>query len=225
MPPTNLSPSRLSHLGAFLLMAVPAVWLAAEPQAPQSTKVAEVARLLTGDFSSAEQAKGDKDYLVIHLHMRPIWKTRTDGPWFYVEQAAATAVDKPYRQRIYQLVQRADGNVESLVYTFDEPLRLAGAWRQPERLDALSPSDLKLRSGCAVLLERKPDGTYAGATVGKACASDLRGAAYATSVVTLGAGEFVSWDRGYNATDVQVWGATAGPYIFRRTAFPEPTKP
>lgn len=223
MPTTSrISQPRRSAVLAFLLpLALLDSPLPAQPKAAVSPQVAEVGRMLTGDFSSAEQAKGNKDYLIIHLHLREIWKTRADGPWFYVEQAAATAVEKPYRQRIYQLVQRPDGKVESRVYTFDEPLRMAGAWRQPERLDALAPSDLKLRDGCAVVLERQSDGTYAGATVGKGCASELRGAAYATSVVTLGTAEFVSWDRGYDAKDVQVWGATAGPYVFRRTTLPE----
>jgi hypothetical protein len=38
----------------------------------------------------------------------------------------------------------------------------------------------------------------------------------ATSVVVLRANGFSSWDRGFNAVDMQVWGATAGPYLFAR---------
>jgi hypothetical protein len=32
--------------------------------------------------------------------------------------------------------------------------------------------------------------------------------------VVLGADRMVSWDRGWDATGAQVWGATKGGYIF-----------
>ncbi|MFM7261470.1 MAG: chromophore lyase CpcT/CpeT, partial [bacterium] len=80
----------------------------------------DVASLLTGHFTSAAQAKADPEFFVFHLHMTPIWTDRADGPWLYVEQAMATALDKPYRQRIYRLVDRSDGagspKVESQVF-------------------------------------------------------------------------------------------------------------
>jgi hypothetical protein len=53
-----------------------------------------------------------------------------------------------------------------------------------------------------------------GSTQGDGCASALRGAAYATSEVTLTAGELDSWDRGFDATGNQVWGSTKGAYRF-----------
>ena len=46
--------------------------------------------------------------------------------------------------------------------------------------------------------------------------STLRGATYAVSDVTLSATQILSWDRGYDAQDNQVWGAEAGPYEFLR---------
>ncbi len=50
-----------------------------------------------------------------------------------------------------------------------------------------------------------------------------QGASYATSEVTLDEVALESWDRGYDDTDTQVWGATQGPYVFiRRTALPPP---
>ena len=49
-----------------------------------------------------------------------------------------------------------------------------------------------------------------------ACASDLRGAAYATSEVTITPQFVLSWDRGFDNTGKQVWGATEGPYVFLR---------
>lgn len=198
-------------LAALSLGAGASVALAAED--PQ---LREVCQLLSGDFHTAEQARENKDYLEIHLHVREIWKGRADGPWLYVEQAAATALDKPYRQRIYQLVKSAAGKIESRVFTLENPQSVAGAWRDPARFDTWTAAQLKLREGCSVFLVRAEDGSYRGATNGKGCASDLRGAAYATSEVTLNPTFFVSWDRGFDQDEKQVWGATAGGYIFRR---------
>lgn len=226
-PPLRLTPAgwlrrSLRVVAGTMLCALLASSGEAESKQGGPGKLEEVRRLLAGDFSSANQARANKDFFEIHLHLREIWTSRTDGPWLYVEQATATAQDKPYRQRIYQLVLRPDGRVESRVFTFAEPLRFAGAWRETARLDALSPADLKLREGCSVILERAADGTYSGATADKTCPSELRGAAYATSVVTLSAGQFVSWDRGFDASDKQVWGATSGGYIFERTKDAKP---
>ena len=63
---------------------------------------------------------------------------------------------------------------------------------------------------------------FEGGTDGQGCESTLMGAAYATSVVVLRANGFSSWDRGFNAVDMQVWGATAGPYLFARRVPIEP---
>lgn len=65
-----------------------------------------------------------------------------------------------------------------------------------------------------------PDGSFVGRTEGNGCASELRGAAYATSEITLTASEMVSWDRGFNSAGKQVWGAPTGGYRFKRLASP-----
>uniref|UniRef100_UPI0038D3A63C CpcT/CpeT family chromophore lyase n=1 Tax=Flavobacterium sp. TaxID=239 RepID=UPI0038D3A63C len=48
----------------------------------------------------------------------------------------------------------------------------------------------------------------------KTCASELRGASYATSKVTITANQVLSWDQGFDKDDKQVWGATKAGYIF-----------
>jgi hypothetical protein len=80
---------------------------------------------------------------------------------------------------------------------------------------SLTLDSLLLRKGCAITLTQK-DSLFTGATTGKACTSSLRGATYATSVVTIEANKLVSWDRGFNGKDEQVWGAEKGAYIFDR---------
>ena len=179
--------------------------------------VREVAARLTGSFDSSRQAAEDPRYFDVSLRVAPVWPERDDGPWLYVEQALASAPDRPYRQRVYRLLER-DGEVVSEVYALPgDPLDFAGAWRRPGAFDGISPADLAQRAGCDVVLSHDAGlDAYVGGTQGRGCASDLNGAAHATSEVRLFADRLESWDRGYDAGGVQVWGAEAGPYVFRR---------
>jgi len=168
---------------------------------------------MTGSFSSAEQAETDTNYYDIRLEMIQIWKERNDGPWIYVEQAVAEFKDKPYRQRIYQLIPE-NNIVKSIVYSFNDPLRFARDYKKENPLKQLSPDSLKLRNGCAVYLRRISEDTYKGSTKDKECESVHRGATYATSEVTVKTDRIFSWDRGFDADDDQVWGAEKGGYVF-----------
>ncbi|MEY3143421.1 MAG: phycocyanobilin lyase CpcT [Planctomycetota bacterium] len=188
----------------------------AAPKAPTvASGVPEVATLLTGSFSSEAQSKVDGEFFDVRLHMTPIWTSRADGPWLYVEQAMATNLDRPYRQRVYRLIDRGDGSVESFVYELPNQAERVGAWSDPSRFDADSPDALVPRAGCSIVLQRV--GTmWVGSTNERDCESSLRGASYATSEVILRANGLESWDRGFDANDNQVWGAKKGPYEFRR---------
>lgn len=181
-----------------------------------------LSQAMTGDFDSSAQASADPDYREIHLRMRPIWPAHTTPHerWLYVEQAAAQSLDKPYRQRIYRLW--AEGTPPTLTLVSEvyelpgDPLAFAGAWAQPERFDALTPAQLTLRPGCAVRLTPGEAGFFSGSTEANTCISTLRGAAYATSKVWIDPQGLRTWDQGFNAAGEQVWGATKGPYDFRR---------
>jgi hypothetical protein len=187
----------------------------AGPSAPRDLD--DVCRLLSGVFSSEAQARRDTSFFDIRLRMAPIWTARADGRWLYVEQATAAAQARPYRQRVYRVTgPDAGGALRSEVFALPGPRRFAGAWRREEPLRELTPDSLLAREGCAVVLRRAADGTFAGGTEGHGCASDLRGAAHATSEVTVGPGGLVSWDRGFAADGTQAWGATQGGYVFAR---------
>ncbi len=185
--------------------------------APVEDPLDGVVATMTGSFSSEAQAAADESYFDIRLEMVPIWTDRTDARWLYVEQAAATALDRPYRQRVYRVSRRDDGAVVSAVYELPgDPLEFAGAWREPERFAAIDPVDLSPRDGCAVVLRAEEDGSWTGSTVGRTCVSTLRGATYATSEVTVSADRIESWDRGFDDAGEQVWGAEQGAYVFLR---------
>jgi len=180
---------------------------------PEATRAGE---MMAGRYSSAAQAKADPDFRDVRLEMVRIWPERTDAYWLYVEQAMASSLDKPYRQRVYAVKVEPDGKVASHVYELPgDPLGFAGAWKDPKRLDLVNPDLLTPREGCTVFLEPDAAG-WKGATRANECLSSLMGAAYATSEVTVTAEALTSWDRGFDQAGKQVWGSTKGPYRFVR---------
>ncbi len=203
-------PIHLSVLAAFLTVALPA-YAGAEDHRDH------LASWMQGSFSSAEQAASDEDFFDIRLEMVEIWRQRDDGPWLYIEQAAAGRLDEPYRQRVYRLVEMDDGAIGSMVFEMPEPLRFAGAYRDDKPLAELTPADLTEREGCTVVMRWVEDeGRYRGATVEDHCKSSLRGASYATSEVEVRPDRLDSWDRGWSADGEQVWGAEKAGYVFER---------
>jgi hypothetical protein len=172
-----------------------------------------VGKMMQGKFSSEKQSNADSAFFDIRLSIIPIWDERTDAIWMYVEQAVSSKIDKPYRQRIYKLTQLSDGSFESAVFTLKDPLRFAG---KVELLKGLNPDSLELREGCSVFLKKSGKKSYEGGTGNKTCPSDMRGAAYASSIVTLNTKMLLSWDRGFDRSDKQVWGAEKGGYKFLR---------
>lgn len=193
----------------FLLLAFGLTRL----EAQTDNDLQRLAKLMQGSFSSAEQAKSDSAFYSISLKIIPIWSHRTDGIWMYVEQAMATNLDKPYRQRVYRLSRFSAQEFESAVYTLVNPLRFAG---KPELLANLNPDSLSLREGCSVFLKAHSKYEFSGSTGAKTCPSDLRGASYASSEVVIDRKKMISWDRGYDAEGKQVWGAVKSGYVFKR---------
>lgn len=174
----------------------------------------ELKNRMEGAFNSEMQAKVDSDYYNIHLHMVQIWKKDKDGYWLYVEQAVAAALKKPYRQRIYHVYRQDEATLVSKVYEMNSALRFAGAYANTDLLSSLTKDSLIDRQGCAIYLHKDKDGNFSGSTPGKDCLSSLRGSTYATSEVVIYADKLVSWDRGWDKEDKQVWGAEKGGYQF-----------
>lgn len=210
--------SRLPLITALLLAALMSLVLTAcGPSGDRDLQ--DLVTMMTGSFSSAAQAETDTTFFDIRLEMTPIWADQTepgDGHYLYVEQAGAWALDKPYRQRVYHVARGKDDMFVSMVYALPDPAAAVGAWKLANPLAYLTPADLVERDGCAVYMKRLPDGSFVGSTREKECTSQLRGAAYATSEITITADKVVSWDRGWDENDAQVWGAEISGYIFDR---------
>ncbi len=182
----------------------------------QTGTIDELVSWMTGTFSSTVQAEQDSDYYAISLVMTPVWQERYPGQhWLYVEQALVSRMDKPYRQRIYQVEALLDGRFRSAVYLLPDEEASIGKYADPPFFDQWEPEDLDLREGCAVYLTLV-DGSYTGATKGQDCQSSLRGARFASSMVTISRDRIISWDQGFDAAGTQVWGAEKGGYVFDR---------
>lgn len=225
--PTRFPAVRLPRRAlALLLVLLPALMgPRPTPAAPASRPAAggeldRLARCMIGSYSSAAQAAADTSYFDVRLEMVRIWPGRSDGYWLYVEQAMKSALEKPYRQRVYHLTGSGDTLFTSAIFTLPTPQRFVGAGQRPELLAALTPDSLLAREGCAVTVRRVGPAEYAGGTHARDCPSDLRGAAWATSEVRITETELQSWDRGFDREGRQVWGVVKGPYRFRKAVAP-----
>ncbi|HNU31965.1 MAG TPA: chromophore lyase CpcT/CpeT [Bacteroidia bacterium] len=203
----------MKMLKSILLLSMLTNFAFAQNKKP-SAGLTLLASYLQGTYNSEEQSKNDTDYFNISLVITPIWKHKNDGGyWFYVEQAMATKKEKPYRQRVYHVTQTEENTFESSIYTLTDPLRFA---QKTEMVEELTVDSIQLKDGCNVILKKNKEGFFEGSTDEKKCASDLRGASYATSIVTLKENELLSWDQGFDKDDKQVWGATKGGYVFKK---------
>lgn len=179
----------------------------------QSKELEELVTIMQGQYSSQKQASKDSDYYNISLRMIPIWKSK--GNFLYVEQAMFEKQDKPYRVRIYKVYQKGDEFI-SEIYTLKNEKDWIGKWKNPEAFESLNETEIELKPGCEVILKRISKNKFIGQTGEKTCPSELRGASYATSKVTVTQNEILSWDQGFDKEGKQVWGAEKGGYIFEK---------
>ncbi|MDZ4747911.1 MAG: chromophore lyase CpcT/CpeT [Saprospiraceae bacterium] len=202
----------------LLLLLLSIAQIASSQALPVKSKdLKTLYRYMAGEFNSGAQATADSAFFHVMLRMVPIWKKSKDGYWLYVEQAIANAEDKPYRQRVYHLYLEDDTTIISQVYEIKNPMQYAGAWKNQVKLNSLSQDSLINRQGCGIYLHKQPDGSFTGSTPYRQCLSSMRGAAYATSEVTIYPDKVLSWDRGWDAKGVQVWGAVKSGYVFVKT--------
>ena len=180
----------------------------------EDKELTELFSLMQGSFNSEIQSQVDSSYYNISLHMYPIWQNK--GNFLYVEQALNSMQDRPYRQRIYEITRLSDSTFSSAVYNLDTDSLWIGKWKTPVAFNAISKSDLMLKSGCEVVLKRLDKNHFMGSTGETSCASSLRGASYAQSEVEVLEDKIISWDRGFDSEGNHVWGAEKGGYIFNK---------
>lgn len=178
--------------------------------------LADYAVRAPGRFSTAAQHRADPRYDEVEARIVRIWPERTDGIWFYQEQAIVNqpgltpdqARARPYFQFVGRVVALGDGVLRRDNYRVRDGARFAGA-----NIAALTPADLG-EVGCHNRIERVGAGAFIGRT--ESCANAYRGAVSMRSVsITLG-DVYLNWDRGFDAEGRRVWGPEWGGYRFER---------
>lgn len=195
-----------------MILSLLSVFLFSLTVSAQNNELKKLAKWMAGSYSSYEQhIKDSANYYHIKLDMIPIWEDRTDGYWFYVEQALAGYESRPYRQRVYRLFKNFNGELVSAIYTFPNPKKYAQHWAQFEQ--DMTAEDCTEKMGCSVYLTFD-DGVFVGGTDIGTCSSIRNGSKYATAEVQVYKYKLISWDRGWDANDNYVWGAENAGYIF-----------
>jgi hypothetical protein len=170
---------------------------------------------MTGSFSSEAQSETSTDpyHFDVRLKMVRIWDhlSTDNGYWIYVEQAYASDINSPYRQRIYRVFEE-DGNLKDEIYAIPTPSSYVGAWETPDVFDAISEDDITLKPGCGLNFTWE-DNHFAGSTTGTDCATAIPGISYITSETTLFQNYLTSWDLGYDDNGTIVMGPYS-PYVF-----------
>lgn len=178
----------------------------------------EVAERLMGVLDTAVQAKTNPQ--VANVRMVSCRVTLVDAPspegiWLYQEQAIATNLQAPYRQRFLHITPRPLSQVvRSLAYRPSNPNAWVNLCDQPVANRNVTSKDLG-EAVCSVFLKRSGD-VYIGVTPAIGCPTTARGAIRTTNRVILRSDSMETWDRGYNAQGQQVWGAEGESYQFRR---------
>jgi CpeT protein len=172
----------------------------------------ELLSSMQGVYTSEKQSKLDKSFYNITLRMTPIWKNK--GHYLAVEQALSDKLDKPYRIRVYQIIQISTTEFVTNIYMVKREKKWIGKWKTPKGFDSFNDKDLIIKEGCDILLVRTAPNKFIGKTAEKTCSSELKGATYATTKMNVYQNKIVSWDQGFNAKGKQVWGATKGGYVF-----------
>lgn len=170
---------------------------------------------MTGEYDSKTQSEESDQYEHVTMKLTRVWNDKPNGAWIYVEQALASDAENPYRQRMYFLSEITEDEYSMDIYELPEPASFTGAWKDPSPFEDVTLFDLSHKSGCTVIIFY--DGfQYGGASRKGSCKSEMNGASYMTSDITLTEGMLSAWDRGFDADGNQVWGPETGPYKFEK---------
>jgi hypothetical protein len=190
----------------------------------KDAEIRKLAGWMTGTFDTSAQVADDEKQKRPYKHMKavmnlvPIDIEGLSGQAFYLEQAAADALDKPYRQRVY-LLTRKDGQLLNQIYKFKDAEKFVGAHKDTKKLQGLTLDQIALEEGCDVMWKKVTDTKYTGvAGANKSCKSAWKGGATAASRVELTPSSLTSLDQGYDEAGKLVWGPPEGTvgHIFRK---------
>ncbi|NEQ49760.1 MAG: chorismate mutase [Leptolyngbya sp. SIO3F4] len=169
---------------------------------------------LSRTMDTTEQAARNSRFVGVQMTTCPVTVTEQEGIYLYQEQALSESLDSPYRQRFLHITLNENANrVESRTFKPPMPEIWTGLCQQADpRVDANDLGNLV----CIVGLRPSSLG-YVGSTPTEGCPVSLQGAVKLTNTIVLHQHGMDTWDRGFDANGIQVWGAQAEPYQYRWT--------
>jgi CpeT protein len=183
-----------------------------------STNLITLCQWMAGHFSNQKQSLENPTlYAHIHIYFRPLPQERFAGIWLYSEQVYDYDMWSPYRQGVHQLVDLGD-RIYIENYGLDDGLLYAGAAREVDILETITPECLKRRYHCSMVFHREGDRFLGHVEPGNQCFIHRNGCqTYLVSEVELTETTWVSLDRGMDVnTHEPVWGSAAGPLRFEK---------
>lgn len=125
--------------------------------------------VLEGDFSNEAQHKSDNRYAHVMLHVRRIWKERSDAHWYYLEQYPFGLPEEPYVQTVFGVQTMGPDSLRLSRYNIPNERDYLGAWEQKKPLRDIRPSDLSALPSCDVFLKKAERTHFVGSTKGSDC--------------------------------------------------------
>jgi CpeT protein len=186
----------------------------------QGSDLVDLARWLAGDFSNYQQAAAQPiNYAHIRILFRPLPAGFFPGIGFYSEQVFDHDLWTPYRQGVHHLLDQGD-RIYIENYALADAMLYAGAGRNLNILNTITPAAITRRHNCAMVFrrDRSRGDRFVGQVEGKQCLIQKNGIqTYLDSYVEITATTWVSLDRGLDVqSNEQVWGSDHGPLKFEK---------
>ncbi|QUM74847.1 chromophore lyase CpcT/CpeT [Moritella sp. 24] len=134
----------------------------------------------------------------IDLRIFPIWQDRFDGEWLYMESRIVGSPNKPFRQRILQLVATPNGLIRLYSYSIPRASDFAGAYYTPKVLMSLTQSQLSISNNCELLIELKITNTFVGETDSNSCITTSHSSSLITTFFAVSEANISFLDGGYD---------------------------
>ena len=203
-------------LSALTIAAIVATPAGSQPLPSLNQQVEEVAARLEGAMDTSAQAAANPKAVKVRMTTcRVRLAEATTGVVLYQEQALTKDLTQPYRQRFLRIEPSpASQTVRSASFKPSNPAAWVNFCTKPIAERGVQVGDLGTPV-CSVFL--KPSGEdYVGNTPITGCPANVRGAVRITNHIVLQKTGMQTWDRGFDGSGKQVWGAKAESYQFRK---------
>jgi len=180
----------------------------------------KLAQCLAGEFSNESQALSQPAWFVnLKLWHRPLPFAIAGNYALFAEQAPALKLEQAYRQRVL-VIQPATATEPMTVqyYAFKNHLKWRGAGITPEKLNALTLTDLEKLPGCVLQVTATANQFSAQPVPNSVCQFYVQGNLCQIQLgFSVTAQEFFSYDKGIDPeTQKPIWGALMAPYQFQK---------